>query len=298
MSLRFGITALEFSPLAQDLIQGGLANLTNFDTIKHIKRMLEIEHISVLELSFDVIHIIPGAFSEKVIDRLIKMKEELGISYTVHLPLWSIELTTFNEPVRRGGVESTVNAIKVAEPLEPESYVLHATGSLAAEFSKLTFPPNIVEMICTLMSSFSAKSVEEILAQSEMDPRRLAIENLEFPFDITRSVVDEYDTGICFDTGHLMAQMCGTESVIEFYEKHKDRIVELHLHDGSPKRTSVGSGYIDHRPLGTQELPVREFLLRLLEDKFKYPIIFELTSEEARQSLKYIGQIVPEALNG
>ncbi|MFW9933620.1 MAG: TIM barrel protein, partial [Candidatus Thorarchaeota archaeon] len=208
-----------------------------------------------------------------------------------------IELATFNEPVRKGGVESIVNSINVAEPLEPEAYVLHTTGALATEFSKLTFSPNIVNIICTLMSSFAATSVEEILAQTNIDSRKLAIENLEFPFDITRSVVDEYDTGICFDTGHLLAQMCGTESVIEFYHKHKDRIIELHLHDGSAMKTDVGSGFIDHRALGTQDLPVREFLKELMHDRFDGPIIFELTADEARQSLDHIKQVVPEAID-
>ncbi|MFW9933649.1 MAG: hypothetical protein ACFFDR_13455, partial [Candidatus Thorarchaeota archaeon] len=117
--MHFGITALEFGPLSKDLIAGGMASFTNFDTVKHIERMLEIDHISVLELSFDVLHIIPNAFSDQVLDRLVRMKDELGISYTIHLPLWSIELAPFNEPVRKGGVESIVNSINVAEPLEP-----------------------------------------------------------------------------------------------------------------------------------------------------------------------------------
>ncbi len=296
--MRFGITALEFGPMAQDFITGGLAATGGFNTVDLIMPMLENEHISVLELSFDVLHILPDAFSSEVIEHLVELKDDRGVSYTIHLPLWSIELATFNEPVRKGSVKSVVDAIAVAEPLDPEVYVLHATGALATEFSRLTFSPDVVNTICTLMSGFSAASVEEILVQSEIDPRRLAIENVEFPFDITKEVIEEYDTGICFDTGHLVAQMCGEESATEFYHKHKDRIIELHLHDASTTRTNVGSGYVDHRPLGTQQLPVRDLLMELINDGFSGPIIFELTASETRQSLEHIKKVVPEALSG
>ncbi len=274
-----------------------MLDLGNFDTIKHIERMLEIEHISILELSFDVLHILPNAFSDSVIKKLIDLKDERGVSYTIHLPFWSIELATFNEPVRKGGVKSIVDAIKIAEPLDPEAYGRHSTGSLATEFSKLTFSPNIVQFICTAMAGFSASGVEEILSQSEIDSRKLAIENLEFPFDITRDVIDEYDTGICFDTGHLLSKQSCDESMFEFYTKHKDRIVEFHLHDGSATRTDVGSGFIDHRALGTYDLPVHDFMSELIKDDFRGPIIFELTENETRASLKHIKEVIPAALD-
>lgn len=295
--MRFGITALEFSNVAKEVLQGGVANLSNFDVSMHVDKALELEHISVIELSLDVNHIIPNAYDEQAIKKLQDLKESRNISYTIHLPMWSIELTTFNEPVRKGSVKSIVESIKATEPLEPDCYVLHSTGALATEFSKLTYPPHIVSMINTMMSMFSASSIEEILAQTEIDPRKLAVENLDFPFEVTRDVIDEYDTGICFDTGHQISKQSGEEPVLAFYRKHRDRIVEFHLHDGSATRTHIGAGYIDHRPLGTQEMPVRELLTELIRDKFSGPIIFELTADETRQSLDYIKKVVPEVLD-
>jgi len=294
--MRFGITALEFGNVVEDVVSSGVANISKFDTIKQIEKVLNIEHLSVFELSLDVMHILPSAFDENAIKNLQDLKDERGISYTVHLPLWSIELATFNEYVRKGGVQSMIDAIKVTEPLEPETFVLHSTGPLATEFSKLTYPPDIVNFINIAMSTFSASSIEEILHQTEISPRRIAVENGDFPFDVTRDIIDEYDTGICFDTGHLLSKQSGDESVIEFYHKHKDRIVEIHLHDGSATKTHVGSGFIDHRPLGTHEMPVREFLMELVNGKFNGPIIFELPAEWTRQSLAYIEQVAPEAL--
>ncbi|MFW9849365.1 MAG: cobamide remodeling phosphodiesterase CbiR [Candidatus Thorarchaeota archaeon] len=293
--MRFGHTSLEFSRVANQIVSGRIPDFSKFNIVDHVKWSLEIEHISVVEISAEIQYIIPNSLSEAAIKDLVELKDELGHAYTVHLPLWSIELATFNEHIRKGGVKSIVEMIQRLEPIEPEVYVLHSTGPLATEFSQLKYPKPSVDMICMLMSGFSATSIEEILNQTEIDPTRIAIENLDFPFDVTRDVVDEYGTGICFDTGHLLSKQSGDETVHEFYYKHRDKIIELHLHDG--RTSQLGErGYVDHKPLGTEDMPVREFLLELLKDDFKGPIIFELTSDEVLASLRYIQEVVPEAL--
>ena len=146
------------------------------------------------------------------------------------------------------------------------------------------------------MARFSARSVEEILTQTEIAPHRIAVENVEFPFEITRSIIDEYDLSICFDTGHLLTKYSGDESVFEFYREHRNRITELHLNDGTYKEVEGVPIHEDHLALGTGELPVREFLQELLKDNFDGPMIFELTNEEVRQSLQMIKDVVPTAL--
>jgi sugar phosphate isomerase/epimerase len=190
-----------------------------------------------------------------------------------------------------------VNAIELAEPLNPETLVLHVTGSLGAEFSRLNFPQKSIDMICMSMTSYAAASLEEIITRSEIDTKRLALENVEFPFSYTRELADEYDTGICFDTGHLMAKYSGDESLREFYEAHKDRIIELHLQDGF---YGVKDGTIvkdDHIPIGKGEMPVREFMIELVKDKFKGPVVFELTAEEAAESKQHLREVVPEVFD-
>lgn len=294
--MRFGITALEFGPIANELVRDGVPDLSRFNLVRHARQALQIRDISVLELSLDICHIIPNAFTEQTLADLNDLKDEHGVSYTVHLPLYSIELATFNNPVREGGIDSIVSSIKTVESLDPEAYVLHSTGPLAAEYSRLTYPPETVRTICTLMSAFSANSIEEIISKSEINPRKLAVENLEFPFDITRTVIDEYDTSICFDTGHLLSKQSGDESVLEFYQEHRDRIIEVHLHDGCATRITEGSGYIDHRPLGTYDLPIRDFLMKLMDDKFNGPLIFELSPAQTEESLAKIREVVPEAI--
>ena len=295
--MRYGLSPFEFKPIYKQIIGDGIPDFSRFDLVEYIRKCVEMDHIDVIEVSMDIVYVLPGSLTPQTIERLVDLKDELGHSYTTHLPFWSVELSSFNEPVRKGSVQSIVETIKLVEPLEPETYVLHATGSLASEFSSMDFEKSELSMICMLMSVFSVQSVEEIITQTEINPRKLAIENFEFPFDITREVVDEHDTSICFDTGHVLAKYSGDESLIDFYRTHKDRIVEIHLHDGSYREIDGLPVPTDHIALGQGEMPIREFLMELVRGDFNGPIIFELTHAETRESLERIKEVVPEALS-
>jgi sugar phosphate isomerase/epimerase len=53
----------------------------------------------------------------------------------------------------------------------------------------------------------------------------------------------------------------------------------------------------DHQPLGKGDLDVNHFLNILIEANFDGPIIFELSSAEALESLAYIRKNHPELLD-
>ena len=297
MPLRFGITALEFRDVAGRVVVDGVPDFSRLDVTDVVRDAMSDDY-SVIEISMDAKHIVPGSITPDSINRLVQLKEELGHSYTAHLPFWSIELATFNEHVRKGSVDSTIAAIELAKPLEPEAYVLHATGDLASGFSNMKYDSNLVRLIGTFLAGFAAASIEDIISRTEIDPRQLAIENVDFPYTILREVVDDLDTSICFDTAHLLAEMCGTESVMEFYKTHKDRIIEIHLQDAA-KDDDEAAVQEDHVALGRGKMGdkvLRELLLELVRNNFDGPIIFELTKEEARESLARIKQVVSEAL--
>ena len=293
--LRFGVVPLEFKPSIDRIVVDGIPDFSRFDIVEVVREAVE-KGYEMIEITLDIEYIIPGALTPDIVTKLAELKDDLGHSYTAHLPLWSTEPSSFNNYIRSASVESTVSSINLVNPLEPEIYVYHATGALGAEFSNLNYPANLVHLVCGYMASFAATSIEEILTRSELDPRHLAIENIEFPFDFTRDLVDEYDTSICFDTGHLLTRYSGDEPIVEFYQEHKDRITELHLHDGSYSEIEGVPVHSDHIALGEGEMPIRDFLMELVKDNFNGPIILELTLEEADQSLQIIRELVPEAL--
>jgi sugar phosphate isomerase/epimerase len=295
ISVRFGVVAVEFIPAAERIVAGGTPDFSRINLVEIVREVMEIEHIQVVELPLEIEHLVPGSLTPEVISGLAELKDELGHSYTAHLPFWSIETSSFNDYIRSGSVDSIVHSIKLAEELEPEAHVLHPTGALAAEYARQGFSESMNLLVQGYMTSFAMRSVEEIISKSEVDPRRLAIENIEFPFEFARDIVDEFDTSICFDTGHLLTKQCGDERLSEFYKKHRDRITEIHLNDGVAEKKEAG-GYQDHLVLGQGDMPVREFLLELVNDKFGGPLIIEMTTKEAIESLNTIRDVVPEAL--
>jgi sugar phosphate isomerase/epimerase len=298
-SLRFGITALELQEVSRNVIVNGIPDFSRLDVPTLVQDAISKDW-SVIELSMDVKPIIPTSVTSETIERLIELKEETGVPYTVHLPYLSIELATFNEHVRKGCVESISEVIELSKLLNPEAYVLHATGDLAAEFSSLPYNSQIVHTINMLLAGFSTTSIEEIVSKTEINPRKLAIENYIFPFEVMREVIDDQDTSICFDTAHLLCQMSGTESIMDFYHAHKDRITEIHLQDGNFTKCGGVVDYDDHISLGTglmSDAVLRKFLLELVKDKFDGPLIFELTEDEASESMNHIRKVVPEVLN-
>ncbi|UCE09109.1 MAG: sugar phosphate isomerase/epimerase [Candidatus Thorarchaeota archaeon] len=293
MPLRFGIEYPRFEDTLPRIFTDGVLDISRLDAVEIMREKVGLGY-EVIEVTLDFASILPTVLTPESVQKLADLKDELKHSYTVHLPLWSVEPATFNEEVRKGSVDSTVNAIELAEPLDPETYVLHATGSLGAEFSRLNFSPDAVDLICMYMTTYASTSLEEIIAKSEIDTKKLALENVEFPFRFTRELADEYDTGICFDTGHLMARYSGDESLSEFYKTHKDRIIEIHLQDGFYGVKNDAIVKDDHIPIGRGQMPVREFMMELVKDRFKKPVVFELTATEAEESKQHLREVVPE----
>lgn len=291
--MRFGITPLQFSDIKNLITENGSVDLTKFDFSQVVMHAIK-EGFHHMELTLDIGYLLPGSLNKEKMERLAEMSEEEGITYSVHLPFMSIEPASPNEYIRKASLKSLVHSIEVARILEPECYVLHSTVALAAGLNlDLNLPENYKECVNRNLLSHSAKSVDEILSKTDIPSRKLALENVIFPFELAREIVDQYDLSICFDTGHLLAGYSGKQSVIGFLKAHWDRIVELHLHDGFHRRTDGNIVRRDHLPIGDGNLPISELMDYLDEKGFKGPIVFELTFDEAKRSLETIRERCP-----
>jgi hypothetical protein len=141
-------------------------------------------------------------------EKLLELKAR-GITYTVHLPLWSVEPSTPLRPVRRGSVEAVTQILRATRLLDPEVYVLHATGALAAEFYNMHLPEIARAYLLSQFQNGARESLEQILMETGIPSRRIAIETVEFPFDLTLELADELDLSLCLDTGHVLAGFPG-----------------------------------------------------------------------------------------
>jgi sugar phosphate isomerase/epimerase len=296
--MRFGIMAMQL----EALIPAGsppeqVLQLVSKFNLPELVRQLYSLGFNPLELGGDLPMFLPHTFSPEVINALAGLKSELGVSYTMHLPLWSVEPSTPLAPVRAGSIEALVQSVQKASPLEPEVYVLHATGSLAAEFYNMKLPEIARNAILAQFQSNACHSIEALLTETDIPSRKLAIETIEFPLERTLAIAEELDLSICFDTGHVLAGFSGRVDFFDALERCLPRLSEVHLHD-SPYFGSLNEpGYgQDHRRLGDGDLEVAHFLERLDQAGYQGPLIFELGVEEARESMKNIRSLCPDLI--
>jgi sugar phosphate isomerase/epimerase len=293
--MRFGIMAMQLGMLIPSDAQPPelMAHIAGFDNARLV-RGIAAQSFRLIELGGDLGMFFPSVYAPDSIQRLVDLKAELGLSYTVHLPLWSVEPSTPLTPVRQGSVRAVVNTIQAVEPLQPESYVLHATGALAAEFYRMRIPEGVRWVLLRQFQSGAFESIRTILAETGLASRKLALETVEFPFDLTIELAEQLDTSICLDTGHVLVGFSGPVGLFEALERCLPRLGEIHLHDGPWQGPGLTIGYgKDHQALGKGDLDLAGLLDRLHLANFAGPIIFELGIEDALASLQVVRSVRP-----
>lgn len=298
--MQFGIMDMQM-PL---LIPGGKApaelkaSLMGFDHSALVGKLVE-QGFKLIELGGDLGMFIPQSYTPDAVEKLAALKQQHGLRYTLHLPLWSVEPSTPLTQVRHGSRDALVEAIQRTQLLQPESCVLHATGALAAEFYQMRLPDIGRQFILKQFQAGAAETIKAILGETGIASRTLSIETIEFPHEMTMELVEQFDTSVCLDVGHILVGFSGTVTLFEVLEQVLPRLGEIHLHDGPWQYASgerkIGYGK-DHNILGSGDLDVPRLLKRLQDTRWKGPIIFELTVEQALASLEYIKRVYPEGL--
>jgi len=294
--MRFGIMAMQLEALVPPGVPGDqvMASILGFDHANLAESLFD-QGFNPIELGGDLGMFLPHVYYLEAIEKLAALKAE-GVAYTVHLPLWSVEPSTPLTPVRQGSVQAVVDTIKATLPLEPEVYVLHATGALAAEFYNMKISETSRTIILRQFQNGARESLESILAVTGIPSRKLAIETIEFPLDLTLELADELDLSICLDTGHVLAGFPGWFDFFDVLEQLLPRLAEVHIHDSKQMLQPVRGYGEDHKPLGHGDLDLGRFFDRLSEANFSGPLVFELKVDEALESLKTIEAIRPQLL--
>jgi sugar phosphate isomerase/epimerase len=294
--MRFGIMAMQLDALVPPGLPAEqiMASIMGFDHAALAKNLYD-KGFNPIELGGDLGMFMPHAYSPEAIQRLMALKTG-GLTYTLHLPLWSVEPSTPLPPVRKGSVDALVQTIQVTTPLEPEIYVLHATGALAAEFYNMKISEMARMLILRQFQNGARESIKSILAETGLPSRKLAIETIEFPLDMTLELAEEFDLSICLDTGHVLAGFPGWFDFFDVLEKLLPRLAEVHLHDSKKMPVGVRGYGEDHKPLGQGNLDLGRLLDRLAAANFIGPLVFELNVDEALESLEVVKSIRPDYL--
>ncbi|MEN4041755.1 MAG: cobamide remodeling phosphodiesterase CbiR [Anaerolineaceae bacterium] len=292
--MRFGVMAMQLPMLVPSgPPEQAVAQIRQFDHAGLVGKIHQ-HGFDLIELGGDLVLFMPHTYAPPAIEGLARLKAEAGISYTVHLPLWSVEPSTPLQPVREGSLKAILDCVRATQPLEPEVYVLHATGALAAEFTQMRLPAPAKNLIIRQFQQAAIQSLKAILAETGIASRRLAIETIEFPFELTLEMAELLDLSICLDVGHVLAGFSGPLDVFDVLETVLPRLGEVHLHDCPSYRRDGALGYgKDHQALGAGDLDTGRLLDRLQAAGWNGPIIFELTVAEALTSLDTVRSLRP-----
>lgn len=296
--MRFGIMAMQIGALIPSGVapQDIPAHVTGFDHAALV-RQLHGYGFNPVELGGDLVMFMPHTYAPPAIEKLQALQEETGLGYTVHLPLWSVEPSALLEPVRAGSVAAMVQVLKATQSLNVEAYVVHATGSLAAEFYRMNLPEMARFVILKQFQGRALASLKAMLGETGVDPRKLAVETIEFPLELTMELVEGLGLSYTLDTGHVLSGFSGAVDLFEAVDKLLPRLANVHLHD-SP-RWAPGTDIVygkDHQALGKGDLDLGRFLDHLHAGGYRGPLVFELTVPEAVASLAVVRQVRPEYL--
>ena len=287
--MRFGISPLSLEFVIDTILkEKGLAGLAEFKLSKLIEGVAKAGY-QHCEIIMDIFQLFPLQITQDEIEKIKSIKETYEITYSAHFPFISIELASPNKFIRKGSINSIVDAyesfIKLEEDIDV--YVLHATGEFIADAMGFITDPTIFPVATNLFAELSIHSVQEIIKRTEIDKNKLAIENIEFPFDPTIKIVEELGLKLCFDTAHILGGLSGKYDLIETIKKYYNFIAEIHLQD------YVKSTILDHAALGTGGFPPG-FLNFINQHNFTGPIVFELPRTQAIKSIEFIKKYAPE----
>jgi len=283
----------------KELIRGDFGEHDHFDYSTQAKKAIDIGFNHV-ELVMNAYYFLPnskGNFTKENIDKLKLLKEKYGLSFSVHLPFWSVDPSSYIKEIRKSSVDIYVKSMRAVEELDPTTFVLHATSGLAAEIYGQKLGEKQKKACVELFASNSRKTVEELVGHMKLmgiSPRKLALESIKFPFRHSINLAKEFDTSVCVDVGHILEGFPGDMDVKEVMEASTGRIGEIHVHD--VYRNVEGNRVFikDHLPLGKGFLNIHEVFNLIECSKFKGPIILEMEFEDATSSLEKLKSIITQ----
>ena len=272
------------------LAKKGLEGISEFQFSDLVRRAAESGY-QHFEIALDLFQVFPISLDDRQIKIMQDIKNEFDITYSAHFPFLSIELGGPNEFIREGSVNSLKHAYNSIKGLEDDIdvFVLHPTGETVADVLKFIDSPQIKEITSELFSVNAIQSIERFIEDTDIKRSKIAIENIQFPFETTIKIIKKLGTMLCIDTAHLLGGFSGNHDLLEITAKYLDITAEIHLQDYNDE-----SLFSDHSALGTGKNFPSEFLNIVHQKNFDGPIVFELTKDETIESIKYIRKNSPQ----
>ena len=223
-------------------------------------------------------------------DRLMRLAEQAGIYYTVHLDE-NLNIADFNQLVSEAYLETVRRAIaatvkllplrdRFGDKTQPLILNMHMNHGIY-----ITLPDRKVQMyerdFETYMQSFEAfrSRCEEWIDDSDV---MIAVENTdgfrEYEKKAIEHLLDSTRFGLTWDIGHSKAI---GEKDAPFLMEHQNSLIHFHIHDGSEKPQR------NHLALGDGEINLKE-RLNLAESRNARCVLETKTIAALKQSVRWL----------
>lgn len=278
--IKLGATSI---PLAGWLADPGRPEESRRKRLATIRQLITEYGLSALELTTDLSLVYPQLFDTGFYSVVADLQQELGFACSVHLPFLWMDPSSLNEQLRRTSVECLRRSIRLTQPVEVVTYVLHLWGLTGTQIaSRLKLPVERQVVVGALMAQ-AERSLGEIC--EVVEPQSLCVENLEdWLFEVALPVIAKSGASICLDVGHLVWQR---GDPVHFLEQHGNCIREVHLHDAMRVPGAGDAAVRDHLPLGQGQIDYEAVLGKLEEIDFHGLVILENHSRvDLEQSLE------------
>ncbi len=153
--------------------------------------------------------------SKDDIDHMAELANRHAISYNVHLPI-DISPGSPDADTRRGAVDTIIRTYHLTAPLNPTACILHLPLDTAVT--------NQTEI--NRWQQRLEKSVEAILLAG-IPGQSLSVENLNYPLEWIRPIIETFDLAVCIDVGHMLGQGIDWQSECRQWA-HRTNMIHLH----------------------------------------------------------------------
>jgi sugar phosphate isomerase/epimerase len=203
--------------------------------------------------------------SKAVIAELSHLAREYDLTYHVHLPT-DVSICDAQPAKQQHAVNTVLSVIDRLAPLGPTAYALHIP------YSQKSFDKDSIER----WQSCVFKNLEKIVVDG-IAAESIAVETLDYRFDLLDGIIAAFDLSICLDLGHLIVHGYHFDAL---FNKYVDRTAIIHLH-------GVQNGH-DH--LALNKLPDESItpILKILK-QFTGSVCLEVFSfDDLKTSLEFL----------
>ena len=203
--------------------------------------------------------------SKSVIKELSRLAKDFDLTYNVHLPT-DISISDQDSKRQIHAVETMIRVIELVYPLCPSALTLHLP------YIEGSFEEYNIKIWQDRVHS----NLEKILSAA-VTRDKIAIETLDYSFELVDDIIVDLDLKICMDLGHLMVH---GHDIQKIFNKYAYRTSIVHLHGVEN----------DHDHLTLERLPIKliEPALKILKS-FTGVVSLEIFSfENLNSSLKFL----------